>query len=211
MRNLHVPMMIAIAASLGVLIVGCTAPGTGVAERRRPPAAATEGGPSIDTVLAESRQRLLAKFPQAQIPEVEFVRYISQDEYGEVRAECLTALGFPTAAHDDGGFGGSFTRDQAEAHAVADYTCEVRFPLDPKYTAPLTNAQLVALYDYYVNELTPCLESAGESVGPPPSESVFIEGYSGSDPWTPYLALGTGADYAALEKACPSVPVTFYD
>ncbi|MCS5729576.1 hypothetical protein N1031_07365 [Herbiconiux moechotypicola] len=140
------------------------------------------------------------------MPDVEVVRYIAEDEYGQVRAQCLTDAGFPTTAGDDGGLGGSFTRDRAQEHALANYVCAAKFPLDPKYQVPLTADQVSVLYDYFVDALIPCLVDHGHMIGEPPTREGFFRDFAEGRQWTPYLDLGRDAALSELEKACPSVP-----
>jgi hypothetical protein len=88
------------------------------------------------------------------------------------------------------------------------------FPIDPKYTTPLTDQQLGALYDYNLNTLVPCLEAEGYEVPDAPSKTTFIDTFL-SDPWYPYAdAFGSGsysqAEYYRVSELCPQWPPDLY-
>ena len=41
------------------------------------------------------------------------------------------------------------------------YTCNAKYPMDPKSNVPLTDEGLGELFDYFTDELKPCLEAEG--------------------------------------------------
>ncbi|TDD65397.1 hypothetical protein E1262_25300 [Jiangella aurantiaca] len=147
----------------------------------------------------------------ADPPEVDPIRFIRIDEYGPTLADCITDEGFPAEAEGASGIAfGEIPQAQAEAFALAQYTCAARYPVHPRYSRPFTDEQLSALYDYFVNDLVPCLEREGFGTANPPSRETFIATYS--DPeraWVPYAELdvigqaGGPEGEAAINETCP--------
>ena len=142
--------------------------------------------------------------------DVEFERYITPEEYGEVMVECLSDQGIPVRHSGDGGvLFGDIPPDQALMQREAVYRCQVRFPTDPMYEKPLTSEQLRILYDYFVGELTECLGAEGYETWPAPSLSMFMAAYS-THPWSPYPMhdprLRHEAEWYRLSSACPQIP-----
>lgn len=141
-------------------------------------------------------------------PEVERVRYVSQEDWPTEQAQCLSTLGFPTSVESDGSFTTKSTEGQQEALAEASYTCEVQYPMDLKYSQAPTRTQLRIFYGYYRDTLIPCLQDYGVETGSLPSEETFVEGTaSGSASWTPYDAINLETvDTAEMNQKCPSSP-----
>lgn len=135
--------------------------------------------------IDQYRDGVLAMFPNAQLPEVEIVRLVTVQEWAGVIAACVSEAGFSATADTDGGVSIDLPPGQEQAAIVTDYACKAAYPIDPRYNQPLDDAQLSELYRYYVNELTPCVESFDVTVNPPPSETRFIEGGGGAL-WHPY-------------------------
>lgn len=143
-------------------------------------------------------------------PEVERVRFISEEERSEVQAQCLTNLGFPTTVESDGSYQTNSTAEQEESLALASYTCELQYPIDLRYAQAFTRTQLRAIYTYYRDSLLPCLQGQGLEIGQLPSEETYIEGVTtGNAPWTPYDSVDLASiDVNALNKACPPMPAS---
>ncbi|MGL3806153.1 hypothetical protein ACSYDW_08660 [Paeniglutamicibacter sp. R2-26] len=143
-------------------------------------------------------------------PEVDRVRFISEEEKAEVQAGCLTNLGFPTTVESDGSYQTNSTTDQEESLALASYTCALQYPVDLRYAQALTRTQLRTVYTYYRDSLLPCLQAQGLETGQLSSEETYVEGVAtGNAPWTPYDAVDLASvDVNALNKACPSMPAS---
>jgi hypothetical protein len=172
------------------------------------------------TPLSEQQQRdklwheLTREYPEAKQPEVEFVRHLQQDEWATVQSGCMAEQGFPDVKPTpDGGLSfGDVPDSQGEAFWTSRYICFLKFPLDPKYSGPLTEDRLKVLYDYYVSSLIPCLEAEGYAISDPPSKSVFIDQYQEAS-WSPYLdAMNPSSqqEWYRINAACPQWPVDFY-
>ncbi|WP_431798581.1 hypothetical protein [Microbacterium kunmingense] len=138
------------------------------------------------------------------------VRYVAPSEAAPALADCLNSEGFEVSVRTDGNLeSDSVPASQQESYAVAMWKCMAMYPYDPKFNQALTDEQIRRVYDYYVNELTPCLEDRGITVTDPPSETTFVEGYySAPNLWTPYTNLPTlsEAQVAELYAACPAQP-----
>ena len=149
----------------------------------------------------------------AERPDVEQVRLIDPFEWAQVQAQCMRDEGFTdVVVLPDGGIKPGAGNDQQQsAYALARYVCNAKYPIDPKYTAPLSEVQIRAVYDYFLNDLVPCLEDNGHSVPEPPSLEVFIETFATSR-WSPYTEVfGSGSsvpmdEYYRVSAACPQWP-----
>jgi hypothetical protein len=143
--------------------------------------------------------------------DVDLVRFIRPEEYGRVHAACIQEQGFSATETFDGGVEfGEIPPEQARAQAEAVYRCDVQFPVHPAYLQPWSDSQIRTLYDYYVEELTPCLTAAGYPVDPPPTWETFRDTYDTDSQWVPYRAV-TVTDYGPEEwqeinEQCPQGP-----
>ncbi|WP_159500333.1 hypothetical protein [Microbacterium sp. 18062] len=163
--------------------------------------------------LEENARILAGSLGITDPPQVEASRLIDLSEWASTQAACLAEEGYNVSVTTDGeGLSYPPLTDAVAAAAfnMAIFTCEVRYPVDPKYTEPLTDERLRILYTYRSTTLIECLEDAGyPPSSSPPSKSVFIE--SGGA-WSPYEDISVAQErYAALSAACPQVPEDFYD
>jgi len=209
-RGAHV---IVTAAVLAITLVGCAVESGSDVE-----------GPidSDETTIAESLdqewQSLQARYPSAERPQVERVRYVSLEEWDDAIAECLQREGYSqVAVGPTGGVSYEGIADsQMQAFAIAQFSCSVQYPVDPKYFQPLTEEILTRLYDYSVGELTQCVEDLGYEVSAAPSLRTFVDSYS-TDPWSPFgdalmQANEQGADATIrLFDECPQEPSDLWD
>ncbi|KQW08183.1 hypothetical protein ASC66_04425 [Leifsonia sp. Root4] len=146
-----------------------------------------------------------AALPDDKRPDVELVRLVSLQEWPEAVAQCLRDAGW-NATSEDGGVGlVGVTEAQREPSALAQYTCEAQYPVDPKYLSQLTDSQLEYLYVYYTTTLRDCLIDAGYTPSDPPSREKFIESYYRTGAWSPYSEVPVTA-VADLDEKCPQVP-----
>ncbi|MGJ8720688.1 MAG: hypothetical protein ACSHW9_02475 [Salinibacterium amurskyense] len=158
--------------------------------------------------VEQENERLLAElhvsYPDASVPTVSQVALVSLKEWPHVMSKCLNEEGFETNVVDEG-VGGTLTDAQKEPYAVAMYACNIKYPMDPRYTVPFSDAQLNYLYDYYTGDLTDCLTAEGITVEEPPSRQKFLETYSAGS-WTPYASATGVSDWLALNEQCPQNP-----
>ncbi|MHA6669748.1 hypothetical protein ACX3O0_12865 [Homoserinimonas sp. A447] len=168
-----------------------------------PELSADEADRLVEIQLESRRADLLSRFPDAVLGEIERIRFVTPEEWPEAIAECLTGMGFEATASADGGIEMSYANEQAEPAELAHYTCGAKYPVHPKYSQPLNEAQLEYLYDYYVNVLSPCLEGEDVSVADAPSLSSFLEA-DDAERWFPYNSVDRFSP--KLEEKCPQSP-----
>lgn len=161
-----------------------------------------------DPGLQQEWQQLQAQYPGTQRPDVDVVRVVDKEDWAEAIVDCLLDAGFPgVAAGVDGSISWQASSERAADFALAKYVCAAQYPIDPKYTEPLTDAQIGTLYDYYVTEQVPCLEGLGVAVEPPPTRSDFIASYRAGPEWLPYLSLTEKQLVdGEVARACPQEP-----
>ncbi|WP_168627205.1 hypothetical protein [Cryobacterium sp. BB307] len=201
---------------MGVLILAIATTGCATTEADGDPVDTTSSltdAQIIEESLDQHWNQVQTQYPSAVRPSVEIVRTISTDEWAQVMADCLTEEGFSSVrANDDGSIEwGDIS--QVQAFDVARYVCTAKFPRDPKYQRPLTDAQLDRLYLYYVGDLTECLTGLGYQISPPPSQQVFRETYY-EDAWLPIADAASRADspekWAEIVRRCPQAPDDLY-
>lgn len=150
-------------------------------------------------------------------PEVDVVRMIAPAEFGRVMVDCLHDSGYVDAELTDDGEGFSMfhpSGDGLAAYKLAEYACQAKYPIDPRYERPLTEGQLQVLYDYFAGPLSECLQAEGYPVSESSSFEEFSENYPNGSGWDPLNeVLSTlGSDEAlALQTACPPTPAGLYD
>jgi hypothetical protein len=153
------------------------------------------------------------QYPEAVRPDVEFVRFITPSEMPDVIVGCLQQAGHDATVSTDA-FGPALqvgsAEGQEEALSVAWYACDVRYPIDPTLTQPLSPEEIEYMYDYNVRTLAPCLASQGHDVQVP-SKQVYLDTFGTAQGWYPYAdLLGLPpAELQALGKICPQNPPGF--
>jgi hypothetical protein len=152
-------------------------------------------------------QSFTARNPGIERPEVDIERVVDLSEADAIINQCIEEEGFPD---------GEFATGQETQMELAIFVCKARFPLDPKYTRPFTDKQHAFVYDYYLNELVPCLEHEGyEQTVTPPSRQVYIDtGGEGAGWWFPYEAVDADIsedEWLRINELCPQAPLEVYD
>lgn len=168
---------------------------------------------------AERRSSLQRRVNQLQAcgllpspPEdVNFIRYVGPDEVDDLYLRELRRHGI--AASDVGSLDPAdwdCPEPQLEAAAGVLFRCWVQYPIHPGYDhLPFTSVQLRALYDYYVESLSPCLLAAGHDPGPVPPYEYFAAHVDTSTAWSPYALItskllwsGRDEELRALRRRC---------
>lgn len=160
-------------------------------------------------MLDEQWAQVIAVFPNAVRPDTTKVREIEPEDWASVIAGCLDEQGFQTVVRADGGIENpGVPSAQQEALAVAKFVCGASYPFSEKYSQPLTETQLSRLYEFWVGESVPCLQSFGLNPPPAPTLAVFLEQYGTADGWHPFIVFGTlsGPRYDEVFVACPQAP-----
>ena len=156
----------------------------------------------------------LQKSPGLARPEVEFLRASTPLDFADSYVACMHDAGFPavTLMIDGGVSSGQLEEESFDAYLLADYECAVRYAINPTYYAPYSDEQMELIYDFYAEDLIPCITSLGFTVGEMPAFEVFAERELGGDPWNPVqLAAGTDYDvYMQIHESCETVPDGLY-
>lgn len=161
----------------------------------------------LATRFESMEEALVAQYPSAELPDVETVRLVTLDEWPRDHSQCLTDQGFPSTFDEDGSIQTEVPAGQEQAKASAEYVCEVRFPLDPQFDQPLNSSQLNYLYNYYVGDLTSCLNRRGIETLDPPSLQVFKSTYYSEGSWLPFAPQRIAqADWGEITNECPQLP-----
>jgi len=160
----------------------------------------------LQSQLDDAWERFHSAHPDVERPAVEVIRTVSLEDVDGLVEACVSDEGFPN---------GEFAAGQEEALALAYYVCQTRYPLHTKYNRPWNDEKWGYLYDYFTNELVPCLEAQGYTPPVGPSRQVFIDTeQTGEGWWFPYEAVPddvSGDDWTRLNEACPQVPLGVYD
>ncbi len=154
-------------------------------------------------------ENVLERFPDAQRPDVAFIRYLADDERAQVMVDCLVDRGVDAELSLSGNeVSSSSPPEQEQADAVSHFECRVQFPVRP--WPPLTAEQLGYLFDYLEGFTAPCLEAHGNPQPAAPTREFFIENWPQQN-WFPGPSLeimGT-PEGSAIEQACPVTPPGF--
>ena len=150
---------------------------------------------------------------QGPLPDdVEFIRFLSESEVPRVHAECMTAHGFVSDYDWQGHWPvDDVPADQQQAYWGAWLRCWIQYPQHPRYTVPLNEDQIQVYYEYYRDELIPCLTEAGFETGELPSWENFLATYHTKSQWDPYAADVVQRNLSAQEwdeinRRCPQNP-----
>lgn len=86
------------------------------------------------------------------------------------------------------------------------YRCRISYPIHPRFQLPPTDQQLRVIYDYFLDELIPCLRNEGYELSPPPSFETFRAEWPNT--WDPYVELPEPKGFKKDEvlQKCPPRP-----
>lgn len=205
------------SAMILLVLAGCVAdteppePGPGPTESLNQDLTAVEEQ-VVGRYLDIAWRNVASIHPDAMRPEVDRVRLIDQTDWTTIIPDCLAEMGHHVEPDANGSWsvqGGP----GSEPYFVAFYTCEAMYPVHPKYIAPMTDAKITRLYDYYLNSLKPCLEREGYTVPPAPSLQRFRETYRTDGGWFIHAGVADAAigteELARINRVCPQVPENF--
>lgn len=143
---------------------------------------------------------------EGERPEVELVREVGDEDWSAVQTECLTEAGFPPSVDSAEAVGWEIPAEQADAFALADYTCQAQYPRKMEYLQPYSIDQLDLIYEWMNETTVPCLAAQGYDVARVPSLESFRASYSPEGGfWTPDSEVPGGVPYA-VQEMCPHVP-----
>lgn len=143
---------------------------------------------------------------EGERPDVDLIREVGDEDWSAVQTECLTEAGFPPFVDNGDVVGWEGTAEQADAFALADYTCQAQYPRKMEYLQPYSVDQLDLIYDWMNETTIPCLAAQGYDVPPVPSLESFRASYSPEGGfWTPDSEVPGGVPYA-VQEICPHLP-----
>ena len=206
-----VALVVASGAIVVALVTGCTAAAV-------VPPNATDA--EVDSYL-DSRPDFLGPFikpgrlvadGRITIPDVPRVAFTTPDTWSTVQTSCLQAAGLQ-AREISGGFTIDDSGDlDTTAVSLAQWTCLRQYPVDPRLTGFLSEAQALYMYDYFTRWLAPCLASLGEDVPRPPRRDEYVELLRDGTAWNPYYrsngapVADSPAQWARVNSTCPALP-----
>jgi hypothetical protein len=192
------------AVVLAVALAGCA----GVNHAPPPPS-----GAELATLTDQElhlQWQYMGLTPDEARPEVELVRYVSAAEANAVHQDCVTQAGYPEFSTVLGATMGA----ASVAERLVIFRCVAAYPLAPAEFGLYSAAQLDYIYDYYVNELVPCLGTFGFVVDDAPSRTEFAHRSPGSFfVWSPYVSVPSLGPVAAqaVRDRCPGYPAGLLD
>jgi hypothetical protein len=207
-----------VALSCGVLVlgvVGCGDDEGSVPEV--PPADDVEAGappkPDPATFDYEEHLRLLGEATGiVDPPQTQMIRLLAPDEQGSTWEACMEDAGWDVSVTFDGGLAPPtfIAPTQADAYELANYICHAQYPVDQRLFRPWGPEQVARSYRYFIEFLVPCLEAAGYSVSPIPSEAAYIEAFGTQRAWAPYMSVDASSlsedEWVHLNLTCPQSP-----
>lgn len=148
------------------LVVSC-----GDGEPDRPPDPTPVGDGPVPGGGGQDPGRLAEDLGIADPPDVAVVREITPSESQEVWSSCLADAGWVESGPHEGI---EIPPGQEEAFNLAYYVCQRQYPVEERFTRPLTTEQLGILYDWWTEHTVPCYEERGWDVGDIPSREAFL-------------------------------------
>lgn len=154
---------------------------------------------------------IMGGYPDAERPDIEVVRVITNDDFAVIYTDCMSEEGFTVEVFEDTSFSADIPPDQQEAFDMAMYVCEAKYPRPMLLTQPDDEHTGRVLYSYYEDELIPCLEGLGFTIDPLPSEQTFLENLHGGQRYDPYASLIVDGGltierWDAANAQCPQRP-----
>lgn len=149
------------------------------------------------------------EYPEAIRPDIRNSRTVSDHDWTDVMIGCLRASGIVADASE--GLVG-YTRSNGQTQlevAVHFYSCAASNQSVSEVTPFLDKAKTMALYDYYLNTVRPCLLSVG-AYSPPSPDLSAAKNPEGLGGWNPYQTVWvTGVSTQTVryfEQRCPPTP-----
>jgi hypothetical protein len=135
------------------------------------------------------------------------VTVVSLDDWAAAYVKCMNNAGFASYKAVDGG-GFTSEPENSELERLSNYLCQMSFELEGEFDNRYSAAQIEYLYEYYSEELVPCMAARGYPPDSVPTRSEFVA-QLGS--WHPYFAMHAGdwttmfGDPSVLAE-CPPTP-----
>lgn len=193
---------VAVLMASTVLLTGCAA-----AADIPPGISRAEAEALVDSQLDSLWAGL--QLPEGTVqPEVERVAWTTTDTWSSAQVGCL--LGEGVAAREvSGGF--AIDGPDTTATVISQWECLARYPVDPRGVGYLSDAQVLYMYDYFVDRLAPCLRLLGYDVGAPPPREEYLGSVREGVFWSPYTeAIEDSADRQRIDTRCTPLPADPY-
>lgn len=164
---------------------------------------------SIRTTILDAKwSQVAAEYPEAIRPKVTMAPTVPDHDWPAAMVACLKSSGIVAYVTNGVPTYGSAGQTPLEV-AVRYYGCEGAHPSESQVASYFTPAQSVALYDYYLQVVRPCLLTAGAPSPASPDRSA-AEGLAGLAGWNPYQVIWTSSmpttTLAYLQRRCPPTP-----
>lgn len=159
---------------------------------------------------------LLSVYPDVELPDVEFERYVTESDRETLLEGCFAELGVDVSIDAAGGMSGRAEGpDGMQALEIAMYACAVRYPDSWARGFAMSIEERGYLHDYYSFVVTPCIRSAGYPPPKLPDRETFL---LRQVPWSVYEyvtapRLGKEAElrWSELMLRCPELPAGWDD
>lgn len=114
------------------------------------------------------------------------VTVVSLDDWAAAYVKCMNNAGFASYKAVDGGGFTAQPDEDSELERLTNYLCQMSFELEGQFDNRYSAAQIDYLYEYYSEQLVPCMAAHGFPVSGGPTRYEFAQGLGS---WHPYLAL----------------------
>lgn len=142
-------------------------------------------------------------------PSVDVVKRVGPKEQVERVVACMHKAGWSDVQIENGGIRGPWDPDdpeQREAIGLALYTCYAKYPIRTELLKPSEEMHR-RLYNYFKDELAPCLKSRGYDISPAPGWEQWLHALQhDKEFWDPAIEVPHD-EYP--EDACPRMPQEF--
>ena len=142
-------------------------------------------------------------------PSVDVVQQVGPKEQVERIVACMHEFGWSDVQVENGGIRYPWDPEdpkQREAIGLAMYTCHAKFPIRTELLHP-SKETYRRLYDYFRDELAPCLRSKGYEISPAPGWEHWLHALQhDQEYWDPASEVPHD-EYP--EDACPRMPLEF--
>ena len=144
--------------------------------------------------------------PDDQRPASASVITVEPEEWPVRFVDCMNAAGFDNYAFEGGGYVSSVQLvEPREAEMLATYTCSTSFWVDAGW---FNDAEMNYLYDFYEQELVPCLAVHDAEVWGAPTREEFTDAGGWWHPYLSFRQVDQERIYAdeTVPIACPPKP-----
>jgi len=106
---------------------------------------------------------------------------------------CIEQGGYTVDIEPDGSYtvGAGLGSDHWDAIRELTARCQARYPFDPRFLEPLTEAEARTVYGHLTSVILPCLRSEGLTPADAPTFEVFFEQLGGANAYAAQSALSS--------------------